>query len=232
LKDTIADTPQYYGWNHAPNFGESYSLGIKAGNGYYLEDKAVRPWKYDPHFDEYRNSQQYAPVLSQSEYLPYKHSADTAFVELPYQNIASKAIAGGQFHLVADSIFANKGFVANDSDGAKAGWLVWLISGDSLHNINDESLSLLIYRNELKFETGKNAYPIEAPSTNKLVLGGLYIVPQTEAIGKITFYLSGLVSEKDGHWQVVRLAEPCAPDDIPPQTKPTKEGLTPVKKGV
>jgi hypothetical protein len=233
LKDTVSDTPQYYGWNNAPNFGEIYSLGVKATNGYYLDDKAIYPWKYDRKFDEYVNSNQYLPVISQSEYRPYRQLADSAYIRFPYKD---GVLVGEEFHFVTDSLFGNKGFVVDDSDGLKQGWLVWLTSADSLEKIGNESLSLLIYRNELTFDAEKSAYKIEAPSTNKRVLGGIYIVPQTEGIGKITFYLSGLVSGKDGHWQVVRLGNhtvsaACSSEEtVTPLPTSGKTGLTPVKK--
>jgi hypothetical protein len=155
---------------------------------------------------------------------------DSVFVSFPYQKLISTDIAGGQFHFVSDSIFKNKGFPMDDSDGLKPAWLVWLVSADSLDKINNESLSLLIYRNELTFEAGKSTYKIEAPSTGKWVVGGFYIVPQIEGIGNITLYLSGLVCGKDKNWQVVRLREPKKIDAIvPAKPKPTKDGLTPVK---
>jgi hypothetical protein len=236
LKDSLADPPQYYGWNHAPNFGETCSMGVKTTNGYYLDDKAVYPWKYDPKFEEYSRSKQYVPVISQSEYRPYHPLTDSAFIPFPYPNGVS---TGESFHFVADSLFGNKGFPLDDSDGLKQGWLVWLVSADSLENASAESLSLLIYRNELTFEAGKSTYKIEAPSTHKKVLGGLYIVPQIEGIGKITFYLSGLGYAKDGQWQIVRLGDPVAPESgsarseeatITPPGTSKKTGLTPSKR--
>jgi hypothetical protein len=229
LKDTT-DTPQYYGWNNAPNFGETYSLGVKAINGYYLDDKAIHPWLYDSKFDEYRDNRQYVPVVSKSEYKSYKILTDSSFITFPIKDSTWVDNAEKSFYFVTDSVFENDGFSLDDSDGVKQGWLVWLVSVDSLEKKNNESLSLMVYRSELEFVSGKNTYKIDTPSTNKLIWGGIYIVPKIDGVGRISLSLSGFASKKDGDWQVIRLGDKVEEDAVQP-LKPVKEGgLTPVKE--
>jgi hypothetical protein len=199
----LRDSVTAYGWNNLPQFGTTYSLGVKAVDGYYLDDKAVNPWQYDPKFDEYRDSKQYTPVISQSDCFQL---SDSTFRKVTFR-LPPESVESSKFQFVTDSLFANKGFAVDNSDGAKAGWLVWVVSADSLDKINAEALSLLIYRSELKFEAGKNAYKIDAPTSSKTVVGGIYIVPKIEGIGKISFYLSGIANRQEGDWRIVRLGE-------------------------
>jgi hypothetical protein len=214
LQDTTAQTPTYYGWDNAEHFGYAYSLGIKVENGYYLDRKAVYPWQYDSRFDEYNGSRQYAPVVSAGK---YRTLTDSVLFDFSFTDAELKAVAGEQFYFVQDSLFENKGFLTDDSDGMKKGWLVWLL----------DDFSLLVYRNELEFTAGKNIYPVTDPSANKEVLGGIYVVPQFDGIGQIRFLLSGLICGKSGQWQVVRPDESA--EKPFPAPKPAPKGLTPVR---
>jgi hypothetical protein len=229
LCDTTKRDSQCYGWNNASNFGETYSLGVKTENGYYLDDKAIHPWAYDSKYETYRSDKQYVPRLLRSEYRPYHSLESKSWNSLSYKNRAPEDVAGGRCYFVSDPVFDNKGFPANDDDETKQGWLVWLVSADSLEKRNDVPLSLLVYRNELKFESGKSAYTIDAPSTNKRVLGGFYVVPQVTEIGHIVIYLSGFVSGNGDLWQVVRLGTHAEELPVMP-SKPLREGLTPIRK--
>ncbi|GAP71198.1 hypothetical protein SAMD00024442_1_11 [Candidatus Symbiothrix dinenymphae] len=225
----LRDSVTSYGWNNLPQFGTTYSLGVKVVDGYYLDAQAVTPWLYDPKFDEYRDSKQYTPVISQTDC--YRLS-DTTFRKVSFR-LPSEGVGSSNFQFVTDSLFANEGFAADNSDGAKAGWLVWVVSADSLDKITAGALSLLIYRNELKFEAGENTYKIDAPTTTKTVVGGIYIVPKTEGIGKISFYLGGIAHRQEGDWRVVRLGESEANvQEVAGQARNDKKGkggLTPIK---
>jgi hypothetical protein len=224
LKDI--DTNTLYGWDNAEHFGYTLSLGIKAENGYYLEPKAVEPWRYDRRYTEYNDRRQYIPLVSESR---YKSLTDSIFSVLPYEKDGLKMLAGGKFYFFRDSLFDNQGFETDDSDGRKEGWLVWLVSPDTLQTVAGEEFSLLVYRHELTFETGARAYRIKDPSTNNRVWGGFYIVPQTTGIGKISFRIGGLLSKREDYWQVVRLNEAVDRDE-PRRDKPLKEGLTPIRQ--
>ncbi|MCL1932716.1 MAG: hypothetical protein FWF53_02735 [Candidatus Azobacteroides sp.] len=225
LKDT--NTDELYGFHNAEHFGYTVSVGIKAQNGYYLDNMAVEPWKYDNKFIEYNDQKQYLPVISESKYRSL--TDDSAFSDLPYDKDKLKVLSGGQFYFAQDSFFDNQGFDADNSDGNKDGWLIWVVSSDSIKAAGNESLSLLVYRNELTFEPGKNTYKIKEPPTDNRVLGGLYVVPEVTGIGKISFCIGGLLNKKEGYWQVVRLTESIFKREIIGD-KPVKEGLTPIQQ--
>jgi hypothetical protein len=225
IKDTATNT--LYGWNGDEQFGYAVSLGIKAQNGYYLDNRAVEPWRYDDKFAEYNGKKQYVPVISESECRPLTN--DSAFSIFSYDKDRLKTLSDGQFYFAGDSLLDRQGFDPDDSNGNKDGWLVWVLSPDSIRRVENESFSLLVYRNELTFESGKDAYKIKDPPTDKRILGGFYVVPKVIGIGKISFCISGLLNKKEDYWQVVRLTESSGKKEIF-RDKPVKEGLTPIRQ--
>ena len=223
LKDT--NTNKLYGWNNAEHFGSTLSLGIKVKNGYYLDLKAVEPWRYDNKFVEFNYQKLYAPVISESKYRSLTN--DGVFSVFPYDKNKLKPLAGGQFFFAQDPFFNNNGFDIDDSNGNKDGWLIWVVSSDSIKTAGNESFSLLVYRNRLTFDLGKGEYTINNPPSENRILGGFYIVPDITGIGKISFYISGLLNKRGDSWQVVRLNESAGRTEII-RDKPVQEGLTPV----
>jgi hypothetical protein len=214
-----------YGWGHAEHFGYSLSLGIMAENGYYVEPQAVEPWKYDRKFIDYNDQRYYVPFVSESRYRPLTGSA---YFVLPYQTEEVKPLTDNPFWFVCDSVFDNRGFEADYSNGKKEGWLVWVVSPDSVAEDADAALSLLVYRNELVFEAGVKTCAVKDPSTAQRILGGLYITPHVAGVGKVSFRVNGLLQKGDEGWQVVRLSEPADVVEIE-RVEPDKKGLTPIR---
>jgi len=223
LQDTTADKLTFYGWNNLNYFGDTYSLGIKVKGGYYLNDKAFRPWIYDSKFEEYSESKQFAPVLSAST---YRMLEDNTWQQLPYKDVLMKEILTHQVYLAQDSVFHKKGFTIDCTNGVKQGWLVWVVADKPLLEQNDQIPSLLIHRNELTFESKKEIYDIKAPPANKTVLGGLFILPEFTDIGQVNFLLSGILLHENDKWQVVRVNSPTNSNVT--KTPSTDNSLTPV----
>jgi hypothetical protein len=217
LKNTSNNT--LYGWGHAEHFGYTLSLGIKAENGYYLDLQAVEPWKYDSKFASYNDQRHYIPLVSESR---YRSLTDSSFFAFPYQSDSVKPVIGSPFCWVRDSVFDNQGFEIDASEGRKEGWLVWVVSSDSTEITAHASFSLLIYRNEVAFESAERTYNIKDPATSNRILGGFYVTPHTTAIGKVSFRISGFLSKKEDSWQIVRLGESVS--------KEWNEGLTPIRQ--
>ncbi|MDR1898267.1 MAG: hypothetical protein LBR10_15930 [Prevotellaceae bacterium] len=202
LQDTTAATPSYYGWNNNPHFGDTYSLGVKTTNGYYVGDRVIRPWIYDSKFEEYRNSNQFAPVFLKAEYRQFD---STSCSPLALKDVTPEIISENRVFFIDDAIFDNKGFSADYADGTTKGWLVWAVTDKPLPEADRQPLSLLVYRSELVLENRKELYEVRTPSTQKTVLGGIYILPEVTEIGKITFRLLGILHYENDRWNVVKI---------------------------
>ena len=223
LQDTVASA--YFGWQNQNWFGQSYSLGIRVKEGYYLMDKAIRPWVYDKKFEQYAQSNRLVPVISSSE---YKMPVDTSYTALPYNNVTTNVVQAQQHYFVQDStLFHQKGYPVDNSDGLKNGWQVWLVVDKPMEEDNAQIPTFLIYRLELTFENGEACYEVRDPSTNKHVLGGFYVLPIVTDIGQISFHLLGVLHQIEGRWQVVRLSD-STPSHME-HSLVTEDGLTPIK---
>ena len=218
LQDKTTDEPAYYGWNNKPFFGETFSVGIKISEGYYVGDKAVNPWRYDSNFDTYSNNPQYVPVFSETK---YRELSDTACMKLPFDMQSCKEIKEKCLYEINDAVFGGKGFEENSTDEKHEGWLVWVVTDKPITKLNDSAIALITYRKELVFQPEVNSYEIESPSFKKDIIGGIYIVPKVTEIGKITFLLTGFLHLEKEKWFVVKFTENQSDDE---------NHLTPLKK--
>jgi hypothetical protein len=206
LQDVSVAPPANYGWNNQPHFGDSWSLAVKTSGGCLLSDAAVHPWTYDGKFGEYRSQTRYRPVYFKSE---YRHM-DTA-VYLPVAIPDSVvAVSAGRLYQVADSVFGNRGFVLDHETGAKDGWLVWLVSRVPVADNAAQPFSLVAHRSELTFTGSQSQYEVRTLSTERVILGGIYVLPQVTGVGQITVKLSGVLHKENDKWYVVKLASSAA----------------------
>jgi hypothetical protein len=216
LQDTTAATPSFYGWGDLPHFGDTYSLAVKTVGGYFSGNQTIHPWMYDSKFEEYRDSRQYAPVISTTE---YKLTDSVAYSPLAFKNIAFTSVSDNRVYRMQDTAtFSGKGLCPDYTVGEKKGWLVWAVSDKPLSESNTQKLSLMIYRSELVFDAGKELYEVKNPSTEKIVLGGIYILPEITGIGQVTFKLLGFLHNENNKWNVVKLKDPSSASGAPGNT--------------
>ncbi|MDR1680349.1 MAG: hypothetical protein LBS12_00995 [Prevotellaceae bacterium] len=204
LKDTTVEPPAYYGWNNQPHFGESLSLGVKGDSGRcLLSESAVHPWLYDPKFDQYRNQNRYVPALFKAE---YRLLDSAAYRPVVLEDSAVPLSDNRLYTAVADSAFGSSGFTVDRDSGEKNGWLVWVLANAPLTGNATQPLSLIVYRSPLTFTDDLTLYEVRTLSTEKTILGGIYILPQITGIGQITVKLSGVLLEENEKWHVVKVA--------------------------
>jgi hypothetical protein len=222
LKDS-AKKPKFYGWNGNDYFGLSYSLGIKTTTGYYTDDKALNPWKYDANYESYSANKTYQPVLSETKYRPF--GTDT-YTDLPFLVDSCKLLLRNFVHVRNSKIFSRQGFLAETVSGEQNGWLVWVVVDKSLELAGATSSFLVVNPSRITFENTQDTYPVTAPSVgyNKVVAGGAYLVPQASS-GQITYKLTGLLSGAPGEqWSLVKIAG--ALSEV--KAGANKDGLTPI----
>lgn len=195
LKDSV--TNKFYGRLGKDEFGTVYSLGIKMKRGILVADQAIRPWEYDENFDRFRST--HIPVIYETKYKELCDSCTFSPFEINRQEVSLP----GQFSLVQDSHFHGNGFELDTISDEKDGWLVWIVSGDSIDKADSASISYIIYKKDLKQAANNKTFVVNAPTTDQVIWGGIYIVPQQTAVGQLTFRLSGVLLEKDHKWNIV-----------------------------
>lgn len=201
LQDVSVAPPANYGWNNQPYFGDSWSLAVKTSGGYLLADAAVHPWTYDGKFEQYRNQTRYRPVYLKSE---YRQTDTTAYLPIAIPD-SVVAVSAGRLYRVADSVFGNRGFVLDHEAGAKDGWLIWVVSRVPVADDAAQPFSLVVHRSELTFTDAQSQYEVRTLSTERVILGGIYVLPQVTGVGQIIVKLSGVLHKENDKWHVVKL---------------------------
>jgi hypothetical protein len=228
LMDTTVNPPAYFGRNNQPHFGIGYSLGVKTADGFYSDDKVLHPWNYDANYEQYRTDNKYKPVIFETA---YRLIGDSTYTIMEFQADLCFPVPSTPFVCAKNSSFGKKGFTTDNANGLKKGWLVWVVSDKEVAAVDTIPLSLMIYRNELVFESGKNVYEIKPLAVeSKVIAGGIYVIPHVTDIGQITFRLSGLLSRNGDKWQVVRLDASPATTGGDGRVSNSGNGLTPVNK--
>jgi len=186
-------------------FGETYSIAVKTSEGYFAEEAAIHPWEYDEDFEGYRNSEDYKPVISLSE---YRQFSDTVYTNQTktYKPENAKPVIDNKIYAVTDDKFGNKGFYIKALSDDNEGWLVWVTADKPLTEKSNAKLSLLTQRFPLKADKDATQYDVTAPKTDKTIIGGIYVVPEITNIGEITFRMLGMLLEENGKWQFFPVA--------------------------
>jgi len=228
LQDTTKTEPAYYGRKSLPYFGVTYTLGIKVKNGYFISNAAVHPWMGDSNYREstYRNDNRYVPVVSEYK---YRLLDDTAYQPLPLKDATINEISKNRSYFVRDAVFQNEGFNIDTSTGMKKGWLVWATTDKPLAEQPEQALSFTIYRAEVVFEKSKDSYEIKAPATDKIVLGGFFVLPVPTGIGQIEFKLTGILANEMNQWSIVRMTSTEADSSSGSGISKKNSGLTPIQ---
>lgn len=208
LLDTVAN--ERYGWNHRDMFNSVYSVGVKAGDGYMVSDRFVRPWSYDGRYLGLTGVA-YVPVVSRTV---CRMMSDTVMTEIDYAASEICPLEDSLAYLVGGTAREVRGFSVDSAAGDKDGWLVWVVAEDSTLSDNSE-LSLVTYRHSMTLAKDTLRYQLPDPVTTDYVVGGFYVVPQNTAVGVLDFKLAGFAVLKDGHWDLVteNVADECDAED-------------------
>lgn len=193
------DSMRYFGRGNMDYFGQTVSVGVKCDNGYVADIKAVAPHKFDPDFNAFAD--RYAAKIKKTEYCMID---DTLFKPLPYSETGIDTLVADHLFYYCSDVFENKGFVLDNTNDEKNGWLIWVLS-----DVNRIGYSIQVVRANLRFMRGETEYRIERikSADNKKILGGVFVVPCYTAIGQVTFKLAGIIGENDGQWIVVKTTE-------------------------
>ena len=225
------ETGQLYGYNNMPEFGRAYTLGVRTEAGILCAAGPVEsPWDLDPRYERYAET--LSPLVYKTYVTAIGMSAEEETDEMAHPLITD---AGRGIVLLTDSTAtaekALDGFSTGIPEaGEYDGWGVWLTSPKSI----DESgkgiaPSQKIFKRRIKFTKKGRTYPIQGPSTEEEVWGGIYLMPVRTSIGHIDFKLVGIMAKADdGTWSLcIPDTEGTAGDCDPDET--AEDSLTPLE---
>lgn len=200
LCDTTANPYTYFGKNNDDFFGQTFSLGIITEKGIYCNNQAICPWNFDTSFEDYRNTK-YKPVLYQTY---YRFLTNSTYQEIKYDRDSLNIMYSNLLYSIDFDGFED-GFVVDNQQGEKQGWLVLVDTNDHI-SVNDTvPFRMSIYRSPLIFSNDSAQYNIEVKSMYDSFIGGVYITPTITAVGQITFVLSGIVQNNNHNWIIIPL---------------------------
>ncbi|MDR0830712.1 MAG: hypothetical protein LBN95_11470 [Prevotellaceae bacterium] len=207
MQDITIKEPTFYGSNGNEYFGETYSVAVKTQGGYLLENSALFPWLYDSKYAEYIDSKQFRPVPLMMEYRQFADSVYTKYDKaIEFKDV--KPILNQKLLFLGSNEFDGKGMFAKTLEAKNEGWIVWLAAEKPLENEpNYPKFSFVTYRYEqLVNKKPEPVYDIETPkANNKILLGGIYVLPEITGIGEISFRLLGTLSfeSEEDLWQII-----------------------------
>lgn len=218
-----------YGRNNAEYFGSIMSLGVIAGKGYFMQEKAVSPQNYDVNYNGYSD---YSVVLRKTH---YRSLDNKEFYVLPFSKEKIDTVAAGSLYYMKDDVMGVNGFSFDSTFGEKDGWLVWVVT-DSL-SVDNMNLELISYKAKKTFQENENVIEIDAPMTRKNVLGGIFVCPVIKDIGIIQYKLTGILCPRGDKWIIAMvksgvggaLSSTEVPSEHGASVGPASEGLTPIE---
>ncbi len=198
LEDTV--TGQRFGRYGNEEFGSFASLVIRTSVGDFFESGIFAPWERDANYDRYRST--HKPLLSRC-----------VMTEIGDTVISTVELSVDRIHPV-DSVFSfisqreanTRGFVTKSYNRKTDGWIVWL-SGDSTLDKTRNTLmpEFLIYKKSIDFDVDSlGTITVDMPQTPRKLWGGIFVVPECTAIGRLDFVLGGIIVKESGLWILAR----------------------------
>ena len=188
-----------YGRGKHDYYGESYSLGYMFPLGCVLPEESLSPWENDPDFDKYKNSEKYEPVLMDSIFIKKSGKKASGKRELVRSIFQIPNTGLSRIPLGASE---NTGLPVDYEFGQVSGWFVWCMipNGNALGKESSFSFTSF-YRTIVIKDT--TSVLVEAPQIGDNLLGGIFVVPKIDSVGKITLCTKGVLQKaENGRWKL------------------------------
>lgn len=183
------ETGDLFGLNGKTEFGIEYSLGIKVPGGYCLLDQAVHPWLYDKNFSKYQTK--YEPVFYQAKYADLGEQVQYDSLDYSLTNVT--AITDSVLYRFTSSTFDGKGFILDNEEGQKNGWMVWVMQSKDSDMSMDVNFTFISLKESIDVKKECSFMEVTPPNTYYRLVGGIYIVPEYSSIGVVKFKLCGIM---------------------------------------
>jgi len=217
----IVKEKSLFGRGGNKHFGTVYTIGVKSEKGYYTDGRAVLPWLYDSNYGEYRNRNQYKPIISETNYRPWGEKEYRKFGFIGDPNKLSKDSI-----LFIKKKLGEPKLLIDPKTGNQKGWIVWIAKDNKATEPDAFVLSTQVA--ELQFNaSGTTEFNGSVPQQ---VVCGLFVTEQENKSGQIITVLSGFALKGDGKWLVKK---PAVVDSVnKPKTvnNANSNELTPTKK--
>ena len=216
----IGKTKSLFGRGGNKFFGTICTIGVKTEKGYYTDGRAVLPWLYDPNYGEYRNRNQYLPVISETNYHAWNEQKYKKFV---FNNDPGKL--GKDSILLISTKLSDPKLLIDPKTGDLKGWIVWVVKDSKA--TEPDAFAFSTQATELKFDSSGTAEL--KGSAPQQVIYGLFVTQQENKRGQSINVLSGFALKSNGKW-LVRKPAMASANGTKTINSANPDELTPVKK--
>ena len=192
LSDTISG--KRFGRNEKDFFNSVSFACVPTDKGLVCPLDIMVPWRNDSDFSKYIGK--YKPVLKSSEF-----TINDSLIVVDSCTFLNYSIKKDSSYIICtDNIDEMPHFSVDSVPGKKKGWCVWISQTDKDKQKNGEKYELRCIYKELELAYGKDLL-LKAPSSDNII-GGFYIVPRVETLGRLSFMFSGFMFYSDNNWKL------------------------------
>lgn len=184
-----------FGLDNRPEFGTTYSLAVKATNGYIISEPAVKPWHHDKNYDQLQEKEKYTPIILQTQITPLQDSAIYSRIDI---SNSAKFDNKQQLWFIKQADTSKETFP--DFQAGNSGYTVWITV--------DEKQDLSI-NTAAKFWFTTDSIAFDKPTiikqnfTNEKILGGIFVIPAYPKIGEVQFQLAAIIVPDGDCWAAI-----------------------------
>lgn len=180
-------------------YGRTYTCGIRVNEDEFLVTKDfITPWMNE----SIVKSDKRHPEVSYSGFLAL-NTIDFEQIDCDVEN-AEEEIANHLYRIGASEI---EGFSLDEDYGRKKGYAVWLKSTNEF-NLELIPSGLTIEIIPFNITTNEKVFVYEIPQQPKgNVVGGAFLVPNTNKIGSIILKVNGMFEKKGGIWKLISIGK-------------------------
>lgn len=187
---------EYFGRNHNPHYGETYSLAVKVSGGTLFLQDVVEPWKRDADYARDNASGKYSPSL----YWTYQRPLDggeykSVNFEITEDNGYVKPLNQGKSLYIHSDVVGDFGLSIDNVPGEKQGFMLWAYSPT---NVPDSAMTVDILQSPFTVVASADSSLVKmTPNAPERIIGGIFVTPKYERGGRVQFILSGVAVRDD-----------------------------------
>lgn len=189
-------TGQLFGSHNNEEFGTDCSLAVLVNGGVLVTDRTAHPWAYDERVAKYLAD--YTPVPLRT-YVS-RFGVDGGYEEQPLGVDSVGGEAGSLAYILPTGAFGGAGFEPDTATTERKGWLVWVVSDKGYDLANGTNADFVVQRYTVAGGSVHDGMPLKTLNTSKTLLGGVFVVPSYEGVGKVVFRLCGMAVRRGDAW--------------------------------
>lgn len=202
---------EYFGKNHNPYYGESYSLAVKVSGGTLFLSDVMEPWKRDADYARDNASGNYTPSLYWTYQRPLTETDyKSVNFEITDDNGYVRPMNVDKSLYMHTDVVGDFGLSIDNASGEKKGYVLWAYAPN---DVQDSAMVVDFRQVSFSIDARPDSALVKmSPADPAKVIGGIFVTPKYERGGRIQFLLSGVaVRDSSDEWSLQLL---CSDDKI------------------